>query len=223
MKTNKSTKAVAVLAGLAGAASVVMPAQTAQAHGGMTFPATRTYACYKDGLAWGGGDLNPSNRACVDAIAVSGKTPLWNWFGNLISNAGGRHQEIIPDGNLCGPQQTFAGYRLAHPDWPKTQLTAGADITFRYNAWAPHPGTWYQYVTKDGWNPNEPLGWDDLEPVPFDQVTNPPINGSGPDGAEYTWNATLPEGKSGYHIIYSIWQRSDSPEAFYNCSDVVFN
>ncbi|WP_328796398.1 lytic polysaccharide monooxygenase [Halosaccharopolyspora lacisalsi] len=28
--------------------------------------------------------------------------------------------------------------------------------------------------------------------------------------------------KSGRHIIYSVWQRSDSPEAFYNCSDVLF-
>ncbi len=31
-----------------------------------------------------------------------------------------------------------------------------------------------------------------------------------------------PSGKSGRHIIYSIWQRSDSPEAFYNCVDVNF-
>ncbi|MBM7865141.1 hypothetical protein JOD27_008998, partial [Lentzea nigeriaca] len=28
--------------------------------------------------------------------------------------------------------------------------------------------------------------------------------------------------KSGRHIIYSLWQRSDSPEAFYSCSDVQF-
>lgn len=28
--------------------------------------------------------------------------------------------------------------------------------------------------------------------------------------------------KSGRHLVYSIWQRSDSPEAFYTCSDVVF-
>ncbi|WP_196778198.1 cellulose binding domain-containing protein, partial [Lentzea aerocolonigenes] len=38
---------------------------------------------------------------------------------------------------------------------------------------------------------------------------------------EYSWQAKLPN-KSGRHIIYSLWQRSDSPEAFYSCSDVVF-
>ncbi|NYI07354.1 lytic polysaccharide monooxygenase auxiliary activity family 9 protein [Allostreptomyces psammosilenae] len=222
MKISK-TRTLGALAALAGSIFVVMPTQSAQAHGGMTYPATRTYACYVDGLAGGvGGDVDPKNPACAEAVRIGGKTALWNWFGNLISNAGGRHQQIIPNGNLCGPQTTFAGFRQGRTDWPTTQLTSGSNITFRYNAWAAHPGTWYQYVTKDGWNPNEPLGWDDLEPVPFDQVTNPPINGSGPHGREYTWNATLPSGKSGYHIIYSIWQRSDSPEAFYNCSDVIF-
>merc|ERR1712062_750838 len=29
-------------------------------------------------------------------------------------------------------------------------------------------------------------------------------------------------GKSGKHVIYAVWQRNDSPEAFYSCSDVVF-
>ncbi|MBY8852847.1 lytic polysaccharide monooxygenase, partial [Saccharothrix sp. MB29] len=88
---------------------------------------------------------------------------------------------------------------------------------FKYNAWAPHPGTWDQYVTKDGFDVTQPLKWSDLEPVPFDSITNPPL-GSG----EYSWNGTLPN-KSGRHVIYSIWQRSDSPEAFYSCSDVIFS
>jgi chitin-binding protein len=32
----------------------------------------------------------------------------------------------------------------------------------------------------------------------------------------------LPAGKTGRHLIYVIWQRSDSPEAFYSCSDVTY-
>lgn len=203
--------------------STLLTAGVAHAHGGMTYPATRTYACYVNGLEGGqGGDLAPTNPACAEAIARGGKTALWNWFGNLISDAGGRHRQIIPDGKLCGPTPTFDAYNMARTDWPTTELTSGATVTLRYNAWARHPGTWEQYVTKDGWNPNAPLKWSDLEPAPFDTVTNPPVNGSGPHGAEYTWSAQLPSGKSGRHIIYSIWQRSDSPEAFYNCSDVIF-
>jgi predicted carbohydrate-binding protein with CBM5 and CBM33 domain len=200
---------------------VALPPDPAEAHGGLTYPATRTYACYRDGIDNGnGGSLDPQNPMCQDALAAN-SYPFWNWFGNLISNAGGRHREIIPDGKLCGPTSQFDAFNAPGTEWPATDVRSGQQITFRYNAWAPHPGTWYQYITKDGWNPEEPLGWDDLEPVPFDEVTNPPINGSGPDGAEYTWDATLPD-KSGRHIIYSIWQRSDSPEAFYNCADVNF-
>jgi predicted carbohydrate-binding protein with CBM5 and CBM33 domain len=204
------------------AGTAFLPVSPADAHGGLTYPATRTYACYVDGLAGGGGDLNPTNPACIAAIAQGGKQPLWDWFGNLLPNVGDQHRQTIPDGRLCGPGDAYEAYNLPRTDWPTTDLTPGETVTFRYNAWAPHPGTWSQYVTRDGWDPTKPLGWGDLEPAPFDEVTNPPINGSGPHGAEYTWRATLPSGKQGRHIIFSIWERSDSPEAFYNCSDVDF-
>jgi predicted carbohydrate-binding protein with CBM5 and CBM33 domain len=207
------------VAGLAGAA--ILPFRPADAHGGLTFPATRTYACYEDGLA-GGGDLNPTNPTCIAALEAGGKQPLWDWFGNLLPDVGDRHREAIPDGRLCGPGEDFAAYNMARTDWPTTRLTPGETITMRYNAWAPHPDTWSQYITRDGWDPSKPLGWGDLEPAPFDEVTNPPINSSGPHGAEYDWRAALPSNKSGRHIIFSIWERSDSPEAFYNCSDVDF-
>ena len=192
-----------------------------EAHGAFVSPATRTYACYKDGLAGGGGDINPTNPACVAAVAQGGKQPLWDWFAVLQSNAAGNHRAIIADGQLCGGGTTkYAAYNAARLDWPVTQVQSGGTMQFRYNAWAPHPGTWSQYVTRDGYDPNQPLKWSDLEATPFDQVTNPPTQ-NGSSGNEYYWNARLPV-KQGRHIIYSIWQRSDSPEAFYNCVDVQF-
>jgi len=36
-------------------------------------------------------------------------------------------------------------------------------------------------------------------------------------------NCPLPLDKTGRHAIYCIWQRDDSREAFYSCSDVIFN
>jgi chitin-binding protein len=63
-----------------------------------------------------------------------------------------------------------------------------------------------------------------LEPTPFSTVTDPPSVGDpGSIGSYYYWNATLPAGYTGYHIIYSVWARSDSTETFYGCSDVVFD
>ncbi|MGI5498569.1 lytic polysaccharide monooxygenase [Lentzea sp. CA-135723] len=211
-------KRIALLAVAAAVgALLVQTGGTAVAHGSMVWPGSRTYLCYEDGrTGGGGGDLNPTNPACAAAVAQGGKQPLWDWFGNLISNAGGRHREIIPDGNLCGPTTKYAAYNLTRADWPTTQVQANSTVTLRYNAWAPHPGTWEQYVTKDGFDVTKPLKWSDLESAPFNSVTNPPLaNG------EYAWQARLPN-KTGRHVIYSLWQRSDSPEAFYSCSDVVF-
>lgn len=209
------------LALAAGTAVVATTPEQAEAHGGLTFPATRTYACYVEAIQAGdGGSLNPQSQMCRQLLAENGNYPFYNWFGNLLSNSDGRHREVIPDGRLCGPGPDFSAVNTPG-DWPTTDVQPGQRITFQYNAWAPHPGRWDQYITKDGWDPSQPLGWDDLEPVPFDSIVDPPIRQGGPQGAEYYWDATLPN-KQGQHIIYSIWTRSDSPEAFYNCSDVNF-
>ncbi|MEJ3748727.1 lytic polysaccharide monooxygenase [Actinomycetes bacterium KLBMP 9797] len=221
MKAKRRLAVLTAAALLGSGIPLLMNSTPALAHGAFVKPATRTYACYVDGKAHGGGDLNPTNPACAAAVAQGGKQPLWDFYGVLIGNAGGRHREIIPDGQLCGAGTTkYAAYNAARLDWPVTQLQSGGTMEFRYNAWAPHPGTWYQYITKDGFDPTQPLKWSDLEETPFDQVTNPPTT-SGESGSEYYWNARLPA-KQGRHIIYSIWQRSDSAEAFYNCVDVQF-
>ncbi|MGY4644048.1 lytic polysaccharide monooxygenase [Cellulomonas sp. URHB0016] len=214
----------AAIAGLAAALVVALPATGAEAHGGLTFPQTRTYACYQDGLAGGAaagqaGNVLPTNQRCKDALAVS-NYPFYNWFGDLRSFAAGQHHDI-PDGKLCGPDTKFDSFNTNASGWPTTTLQSGSTITFQYAAVVPHPGSFTQYITKDGWDQTKSLGWDDLEPAYFDKVLNPPIRQGGPAGPEYYWSAKLPN-KSGRHIIYSIWERTDSPEAFYNCADVTF-
>ncbi|GAA4156231.1 lytic polysaccharide monooxygenase auxiliary activity family 9 protein [Actinomadura keratinilytica] len=221
----------AVLAGgaLGAAAAVfgaVLTAAPASAHGAMMMPGSRTYLCWKDGLS-STGQIVPNNPACAAAVAQSGANSLYNWFAVLRSDGAGRMRGFIPDGKLCSADAKvydFSGFDLARDDWPVTHLTAGAQIQMRYNKWAAHPGTFRSYITKDSWSPTRPLTWDDLEEQPFDEVTDPPSVGSpGSESAYYYWNARLPSGKTGRHIIYSVWQRSDSQETFYNCSDVVFD
>ncbi|MEU8345513.1 lytic polysaccharide monooxygenase auxiliary activity family 9 protein [Actinomadura meyerae] len=208
---------------LAGALVTAVPAS---AHGAMMVPGSRTYLCWKDGLS-STGQIVPHNPACAAAIAQSGTTSLYNWFAVLRSDGAGRTRGFIPDGELCSGGAVvydFSGYDLARDDWPVTHLTSGADIEFRYNKWAAHPGTFRTYITKDTWSPTRPLSWDDLEDEPFYSATDPPSVGSpGSEDAYYHWNARLPSGKSGRHIIYTVWQRSDSNETFYGCSDVVFD
>ncbi|WP_329111373.1 lytic polysaccharide monooxygenase [Micromonospora sp. NBC_01699] len=206
----------------AGIVTVVTPT-AAFAHGAAMAPGSRTFLCWKDGLS-PRGDIQPNNPACAAAVNQSGANSLYNWFSVLRSDAGGRTTGFVSDGQLCsGGNASFSGYNLARNDWPLTHLTAGGNFNFKYSNWAHHPGTFYFYVTKNSWSPTRALAWSDLE-EPFLTVTNPPQSGGvGTNEGHYYFSGQLPTGKSGRHIIYSRWVRSDSQENFFGCSDVVFD
>ncbi|MFB9239130.1 lytic polysaccharide monooxygenase [Plantactinospora siamensis] len=224
MNRVRRVAALAVVAGTAVAAAALTLPQSAAAHGAAMMPGARTYLCWKDGLTTTG-EIKPNNPACAAAVGISGTNSLYNWFSVLRSDAGGRTTGFIPDGSLCsGGNPNFTGYDLARNDWPITHLTAGRTMEFDYSNWAQHPGTFYYYVTKDSWSPTRPLAWSDLESTPFLTVTNPPaIGGPGTNDGHYYFTGTLPSNKSGRHIIYSRWVRSDSQENFFGCSDVTFD
>jgi predicted carbohydrate-binding protein with CBM5 and CBM33 domain len=211
-----------LLAGLA----VFATQAPAAAHGAMELPGSRTFLCYEDGLT-ATGQIIPNNPACAAAVAQGGTTPLYNWFAVLRSDGAGRTSGFVPDGKLCSGNATvydFSGFDLPRNDWPVTHLTAGATMQIKYNKWAAHPGTFSLYVTKQGWNDTQPLAWSEMQSTPFSSATDPPsIGDPGSVSSYYYWNATLPTGLTGHHIIYSVWSRSDSTETFYGCSDVDFD
>ncbi|MER6096175.1 lytic polysaccharide monooxygenase [Streptomyces sp. NPDC001728] len=206
--TSRRTASVVVATGvlaLSGLASV-----PAFAHGSMTDPVSRVSACYAEGPE------APKSAACKAAVAASGAQAFYDWNAVNIANAAGQHRQLIPDGKLCSAgNDKYRGLDLARADWPASPMASGAH-TFRYKGTAPHRGSFALYVTKDGYDPSKPLKWSDLEEKPFATVTDP-----GMQNGDYVFRGTVPK-KSGRHLIYSIWQRSDSPEAFYTCSDVVF-
>ncbi|MET9800017.1 lytic polysaccharide monooxygenase [Streptomyces sp. NPDC006368] len=215
---------LSLLAALPALLLVMMASGPAAAHGAMMQPGSRTFLCWKDGLT-PQGDIDPKNPACDAAVTRSGDNSLYNWFSVLRSDGGGRTVGFIPDGKLCsGGNPGYAGFDLPRTDWPVTHLTSGGRLDFSYNAWAAHPGWFHLYITKDGYDPTQPLGWDDLEAQPFLTVDHPRVTGQvGTLEGQYKWTATLPANKTGRHVIYSVWQRSDSQETFYGCSDVVFD
>ncbi|QDQ10693.1 lytic polysaccharide monooxygenase [Streptomyces spectabilis] len=203
---------VAVLAA-AGTAPLVLSlvqARPAVAHGSMTDPVSRVAACFQEGPE------APKSAACKALVRAGGTQPLYDWNEVNIANAAGRSKEIIPNGKLCSAGNAkYKGLDLPRTDWPASKLSAGKH-TFRYRATAPHRGSFELYLTKESYDPAKPLTWSDLQARPFAKVTDPKlVNGS------YEFSGTVPA-RSGRHLVYSIWQRSDSPEAFYTCSDVVF-
>jgi chitin-binding protein len=195
----------------------VLTGHAAYAHGAMQSPASRTYACYVDGLT-STGEIKPTNPACADAVATGGTQPLYDWYGINRFDGAGQTAGFLPDGQQCsGGNTKYAAYDKPSLDWPTTNVTAGANFDFVYGAWVPHPGAFKLYVTKDGYDPTQPLTWADMDPAPFLTADPEPAVVD----LAYRFSGKLPN-KTGRHIIYSVWYRSDSKETFYNCSDVNF-
>ncbi|MEU9436942.1 lytic polysaccharide monooxygenase [Streptomyces sp. NPDC048252] len=213
MPARRKAAAVAAVAsvGLIPAALTLLSAAPAAAHGSMGDPVSRVAQCYAEGPE------NPKSDACRAAVAAGGTQALYDWNGIRIGDANGRHQELIPDGRLCSANnEEFKGLDLARADWPATSVGSGS-YTFKYRVTAPHKGTFKVYLTKAGYDPAGPLAWSDLDlEHPVATATDPVAS-----GGFYTFSGTLPE-RSGRQLLYAVWQRSDSPEAFYSCSDVTF-
>lgn len=210
--TSRSRRAAATaLTATAAAAVVSLTPTAASAHGAVFNPVSRVAACYAEGPE------TPKSQVCKDLVADSGTQPLYDWNEVNIANADGQHKALIPDGKLCSANR--AKYRAldwARTDWPATAVAPGT-FGFRIRATAAHSGTMTMYLTKQGFDPTQPLKWSDLDtaPVAVYQTTRTATDGY------YAFNGTLPA-RSGRHIVYMVWQRNDSPEAFYSCSDVTF-
>ncbi len=188
---------------------------TAHAHGTMELPASRALTCFNEGAE------QPKSGGCKAAKAVGGSQQFYDWNGVRQGNAGGNHRAVVPDGKLCSAGSAqFSGLDLARTDWPQTSIvpTPSGDYTFVWRATAHHATQYFKYyITRDGWDPTQPLRWSDLQEfasLPGSAATN--------DGQRYRMTVRLPQGKKGSHMIYSVWQRADSPEAFYACADVKF-
>ncbi|WP_367324238.1 lytic polysaccharide monooxygenase [Streptomyces sp. HUAS ZL42] len=210
MPARRTVVTVAAL-GAVPLAITALAAAPASAHGSMGDPVSRVSQCYAEGPE------SPRSDACKAAVAAGGTQALYDWNGIRIGDADGRHQALIPDGKLCSANnEEFKGLDLARADWPATGVSSGS-YTFKYRVTAPHRGTFKVYITKAGYDPARPLAWEDLD------LEHPVATAADPvaSGGFYTFTGALPE-RSGRQLLYAVWQRSDSPEAFYSCSDVTF-
>ncbi|MEO5969152.1 MAG: lytic polysaccharide monooxygenase [Bdellovibrionia bacterium] len=186
----------------------------ALSHGTMEVPISRVYNCYKENPE------SPKSAACKAAVTLSGPQMLYDWSGiNQLPN--GNHKAFVPDGQLCGGgKPLYAGLNLGRTDWVSTTIApdANGNYQFVFLASAPHAARYHQfYITNDNYDLTMPLKWSDLEATPFCELGAVPL-----ENGRYKLNCPLPN-RSGKRIIYHIWQRSDSAEAFYSCVDVNIN
>jgi predicted carbohydrate-binding protein with CBM5 and CBM33 domain len=200
---------------LAAAAAVagVLPllaAAPAFAHGATTTPISRTAACAA------GGGTETGTAACKAARTANGGA--FGTFDNLrVPNVNGNDKKFVPDGKLCsGGLAAFKGLDIARDDFPSTSVTGGKTLAIKYRATLPHQGSFRIYLTKPGYDPLKTLNWDDLGPK-LAEIKDPPLK----DGS-YQMSVKLPSDRTGRHILYIVWQTSNTADTYYSCSDVVF-
>lgn len=174
----------------------------AHAHGAPTDPASRAFLCSP-------GQPTASSSPCRSAIQAG--LPSKEWDNIRLPNVAGRDASRVPDGRLCSAGLArYAGLDRPSAEWPVTRLRS---TDFTYRATIPHQGSFRFYVTRDGYSPSSPLRWADLEQ--FLTVPGPPlVNGS------YEFKVQLPKDRTGRHLIYTVWQNTDTPDTYYSCTDV---
>jgi predicted carbohydrate-binding protein with CBM5 and CBM33 domain len=180
----------------------------ADAHGSTQEPPSRVHSCRF---------TQPSNAMCQDAEATDPQA-IYDWMEVNIGDAAGRHRELIPDGELCSAgRDKYAAFDVPG-EWPLTHLTPNqaGEYEIVFENTAPHATAYYHvYLTDPGFDARtDRLGWDDLQLIHD--------SGAMEASSEAHFAVDLPD-RDVPAILYVVWQRSDSPEAFYACSDVTIS
>lgn len=209
--TRLRTLALAVPLAVAAATVVAAPAA---AHGSVTDPPARNYRCWD---VWGARFQDPA-MATQDPMCwqawQAGTTAMWNWNGLYHEGIGGRHEELIPDGQLCSGGRTEGGrYDAMDVPGPWVATTVPQRFTLTLTDQARHGADYLRvYVTRPGFDPTrEAPGWDDMQLLE--------VTGRYAPAGEYRTDVDL-TGRSGRAILYTIWQASHSDQPYYLCSDI---
>ncbi|MBO4269797.1 lytic polysaccharide monooxygenase [Microbispora triticiradicis] len=200
------------------AALLVSPllASPASAHGAVSDPPARQYGCYTRWASdWQSPRMATEDPMCYKAWQAD-PSAMWNWNGLLRDGVGGAYQTAVPDGQLCSGGLTFNG-RYAAMDEPGPWKTVDKPNRFTLNLLdgSSHGADFIRvYVTKQGFDPlTQRLKWSDLE-----LVTE---TGRMPTGTTTPVEVYAP-GRTGHHIVFTLWQASHLDQSYYFCSDVNF-
>lgn len=187
--------------------AAMLTSQQVVAHGYMNDPPSRAYAC-KLGL-------NTNCGAAQYEPQTVGEAPK------------GFPQFGPADGKIpSGANATFAALDAQSASrWHLTEIK-NRNIEFSWFYTAAHKSTkWEYFLTRAGWNPNQPLTRADLDTTPFCTVQggggvpiDGPAGGNGPAAKKHA--CTIPSDRSGQHIILGAWTVDDTAAAFYDVVDV---
>jgi predicted carbohydrate-binding protein with CBM5 and CBM33 domain len=204
-------------------------APDASAHGSAVDPPARAYSCWKRwGDQWQSPAMATEDPMCDQAWKAD-PNAMWNWNGLYRDGVKGDHQAAVPDGQLCSGGHTAGGrYNALDKPGPWHAVPLANSFSVRVHDQATHGADYYRvYVTKQGFDAlTQPLGWGDLDLVAETGKIAPGAGSPGGDpalsgGVSVAVDARAP-GRTGRHIVYTVWQASHSDQSYYFCSDVIF-
>jgi predicted carbohydrate-binding protein with CBM5 and CBM33 domain len=194
-------------AGLLAATAVPALPAAAMAHGAPMTPISRSAACGGNGTQRGAAACKAALKATDGFLGAYDNVRLANVKDDRTR---------VPDGKLCSAGiDLYRGLDLARDDFPSTKVESGQKLKISYRGTIPHRGSFRLYLTRAGYDPAEKLTWDDLG-SPLADIKDPPLT----DGA-YRMRVTLPK-RTGRHVLYTVWETSNTPDTYYSCSDLVF-
>lgn len=118
------------------------------------------------------------------------------------------------DGHIAGGGKFAELDEQSADRWVKIPMKGGKN-TFTWTLTAPHrTDEWKYYITKKGWDPNQPLKRSDLE-----EISRIEGNGLVPQST-VTHTIDVPTDREGYYIILGVWEIADTTNAFYQVMDV---
>ncbi|MGL4523596.1 MAG: lytic polysaccharide monooxygenase, partial [Bacilli bacterium] len=125
-----------------------------------------------------------------------------------------------PTGGPADGQIASAGGQFPELDaqtpvrWYKNEIKSGP-LTLNWTLTANHATEkWEYYITKKGWDPNKPLTRAD-----FELITTFYDGNKRPD-PKTSHTITVPNDRTGYHVILGVWKVGDTINSFYNVVDV---
>jgi chitin-binding protein len=218
MLSNGKTTArrVATALGASLALMTTLVTGTASAHGSVSDPPARQYSCYQRWASnWQAPEMATQDPMCHQAWQTDAGA-MWNWNGLFREGVRGNHQGAIPDGQLCSAGLTHNG-RYRALDTPGRWHAVDRPSSFRLNLLdqSSHGADYIRvYATRQGFDPTtQRLRWSDLELVGQ--------TGRIPTGTTTTVDVNAP-GRTGRHVLYTVWQASHLDQSYYFCSDVNF-
>jgi predicted carbohydrate-binding protein with CBM5 and CBM33 domain len=202
--------------------AAALASQQATAHGFVESPKSRTFMCNAEG-----GQLN---KNCG---AVEYEPQSVEYIGRAdgsLSHFPSTAQACTGDFTKCGPADgTIAAGGLPNfsalneqtaTRWAKNAIKPGLQ-TFSWRYRASHATRYWQfYITKNGWNPNQPLSRDSFESKPLMDEQWPAHTAPVTSGGMTHHKVNIPADHSGYHVLLATWKVHDTDATFYQVIDL---